>query len=221
MIRIPAYRLHLNRKYNAIKERLTQEGGGVVSDEELSKELEMTVDQVKKLRNDPAAFIISPASSSGDEDGANVLEQLVDSQSMLEETTYDEDATQALKSHLRLYPVRERFILALRYGLDCEDIRPVALTEEDLEQKITEYGEEISDEELDTSMDPVLYRFENLSTEVKVSVDELKKLKVDQQADLELSKRVINFSDSQLEEWRKKAKSVNIFRLKARRYWLL
>lgn len=207
MIRIPAYRLHLNRKYNAIKERLTQEGGGVVSDEELSKELEMTVEQVKKLRNDPAAFIISPASNSNDEDGANVLEQLVDSQSMLDDATYDEDATQALKSHLRLYPVRERFILALRYGLDCEDIRPVSDSEEDIEARITEFGEEISDDELDNSMEPILYRFENLPTEVKVSVDELKQLKADQRADLELAKRVITFTDQHLEDWRKKAKA--------------
>lgn len=206
MIRIPAYRLHLNRKYNAIKERLTQEGTGVVSDEELSEELEMTVEQVKKLRNDPAAFIISPAGGS-DEDGANILEQLVDSQSMTEDATYDEDATQALKSHLRLYPVRERFILALRYGLDCEDINPISMDEEAIEKTIADFGEDMSDDDLDSHMSPVMYRFENLPTEVKVSVEELKELKEKQQADIEFTKRVIPFTDSQLEEWRKKAAS--------------
>lgn len=206
MIRIPAYRLHLNRKYNAIKERMSQEGGGIVSDDELSKELDMTIEQVKKLRNDPAAFIISPSSSSGDDDGANVLEQLVDEHFMDEEATYDEDATQALKSHLRLYPVRERFILALRYGLDCEDIRPASATEESLEQIFTEMGEDTSDEDLDKSIDPILYRFENLPTEVKVSVEDLKKLKEEQQASVEFAKKILPFSEVNLEKWRQQAK---------------
>jgi RNA polymerase sigma factor (sigma-70 family) len=206
MIRIPAYRLHLNRKYNAIKERMSQEGGGIVSDDELSKELEMTIEQVKKLRNDPAAFIISPSSSSGDDDGGNILEQLVDEHFMDEEATYDEDATQALKSHLRLYPVRERFILALRYGLDCEDIRPVAATEESLEAMFSEMGEDTSDDDLDKSINPILYRFENLPTEVKVSVEDLKKLKEEQQASIEFAKEICPFSDDDLEQWRQQAK---------------
>jgi len=208
MIRIPAYRLHLNRKYNAIKERLSQEGsGGVVSDEELSVELEMTLEQVKKLRSDPAAFVIAPSTSSGDDEGGSVLEQLEDQNLADVDATYDDDATQALKSHLRLYPVRERFILALRYGLDCDDIRPVSLTEEAIEQAFSDFGEELSDEELDQSMEPLLYRFENLPTEIKVSVEELKRLKDSQRADLDFAKQLIPFEDEELKTWRTQIKT--------------
>ena len=203
MIRIPAYRLHLNRKYNAIKDRLSQEGeGGVVTDDELSKELSLSVDQIKKLRRDPAAFVISPTSEGGEEDGGNILEQLVDSRDDTADSMYDEDATQALKSHLRLYPVRERFILALRYGLECEDIHPIEVSEADLEAKFSTFDEEVSDKEVDDSMESVLYRFENLSEEVKIDQGALKQLKVDKKAPLDLAKDIIHFSDDELESWR-------------------
>jgi RNA polymerase sigma factor (sigma-70 family) len=204
MIRIPAYRLHLNRKYNAIKDRLSQEGeGGAVSDDELSKELNLSVDQIKKLRQDPAAFVISPSSEGGDEDGGgNVLEQLVDSRDDGEEGTYDEDATQALKSHLRLYPVRERFILALRYGLECEDIHPLEIEEQKLEESFATFDEEATDKDIDESMEPVLYRFEQLPTEVKIEQGQLKQMKADKKVSLELAHEIIEFEDDELEMWR-------------------
>lgn len=210
MIRIPAYRLHLNRKYNAIKERMSQEGdGGAVSDDELSKELDLSVDQIKKLRQDPSAFVISPTGGEGgdDDEGGNILEQLVDSREDQGDSMYDEDATSALKSHLRLYPVRERFILALRYGLECEDIHPVDVSEADLEAKFATFDEDTTDKEVDDSMEPVLYRFEQLAKEVKIGQDELKAMKADKRVPLDLARVILPFEDAELEHWRKSAAS--------------
>ena len=206
MIRIPAYRLHLNRKYNAIKDRLSQEGEGIVTDEDLSEELEMSVDQIKKLRRDPAAFVISPTGDGDDDDSSgSILDQLVDTRSEQMDETYDEDATHALKSHLRLYPVRERFILALRYGLECEDIHPVDLTEGQLEEHFASFDEETQDKEIDESMESVLYRFEQLPEEIRVSATELKAIKTQQKMELEMAQKLFPFSLEELELWRKEA----------------
>lgn len=207
MIRIPAYRLHLNRKYNAIKERMTQEGDGIVSDERLSEELEMSVDQIKKLRQDPSAFVISPTSEADSEDGGNILEQMEDTRNIKERELYDEDATQALRSHLRLYPVRERFILALRYGLECEDIHPMELTEGMLEDKFLELGDELSDKEIDDSMEAILYRFEGLATEVKIDQAELKEIKTQKKVPLELAQKILPHHDAEMRAWRRAAKN--------------
>jgi RNA polymerase sigma factor (sigma-70 family) len=207
MIRIPAYRLHLNRKYNAIKDRLTQEGEGVVTDEDLSGELEMSIDQIKKLRRDPAAFVISPTSNGEDDESTgSILDQLVDTRSEQADELYDEDATQALKRHLRLYPVRERFILALRYGLECEDIHPVSLSEGELEERFATFDEETTDKEIDDSMEPVLYRFEQLSEEIRVTPAELKVYKTNQCMGLEVAQNMLPFSLEELEQWRQEAK---------------
>ena len=206
MIRIPGYRLHLNRKYNAIKDRLSQEGEGIVTDEDLSQELEMSVDQIKRLRRDPAAFVISPTGDGDDEDSTgSILDQLVDTRSEQEDDVYDEDATTALKRHLRLYPVRERFILALRYGLECEDIHPVELSEEQLEEHFATFDEETQDREVDESMEPVLYRFEQLAEEIRVSAAELKVIKSQQKLGLEMAQKILPFSPENLETWRKEA----------------
>ncbi len=205
MIRIPAYRLHLNRKYNAIKERLSQEGEGVVSDEELSKELDLTVDQIKKLRQDPSAFVIAPSSDSDSEDGGNVLEQLEDTRTEGVDGVYDEDATQALKSHLRLYPVRERFILALRYGLDCEEISPIHTDEGKLEERFSAFEEGVSDKDVDHAMEPIPYRFDQLSTEIKITQEQLKLIKSEQRVDLELAQSIYPFTLEELGGWRDEA----------------
>ena len=200
LIRIPAYRLHLSRKYSAIKKRLSQEGEGVVTDEMLSEELEMTVDQVKKLRSDPSAFVISPQGSE-DED-QNVLEQLVDSTSGDDDKTYDEDATGALKSHLKLYPARERFILTLRYGLSSDDIVPQDMSFSEVEDQFNRFDENMTDKELDESFDSLCYQFMGLPTEVKIPVEDFREIKKVKKTEVELVRSFLPFTDEELQLYR-------------------
>lgn len=205
MIRIPAYRLHLSKKYSAIKERLAQEGEKN-DDESLAKELDLTIDQVKKLKSDPAAYVMAPHVSSDGEEG-DMLEQMVDESSVEDEKTYDDEAVGALKSHLKLYPVRERFILTLRYGLASEDIFPVKSSMNDIETQLEAIGEDVSDDDLDKQMNPILFEFNSLPLEVKVPVDAFKKMKVDLKADSELVREVFPFKDQEVETARIKTAS--------------
>ena len=205
MIRIPAYRLHLNRKYNAIKDRMAREGEGVVSDAQLAQELGLSEDQIKKLRNDPAAFVIAPTSGANGEEGGNVLEQLVDTRSEDEAEVYDDDATSALKRHLKIYPIRERLILALRYGLESEEIQPVELSEELLESRFAALDED--EGSVDEQMEPVLYRFDQLAMEVKVTPNQLKQIKSQALVPIDIARAVYPFTLKELRAWRDEAES--------------
>lgn len=201
LIRIPAYRLHLSRKYSAIKERLAQEGDKPASDEELAKELDMSVDQIKKLKSDPSAFVISPQGSEGN-DEVNILEQLVDKSLEGEDKMFDDDATAALQSHLKLYPLRERYILTMRYGLICEDITPVDKTIDEVEELMSRVSEDVTDKEIDEKVEPILYQFNNLSTEVKVPVEDFKKMKTERTCSNELLQKILPHTKQELENAR-------------------
>ncbi|MBF0196520.1 MAG: sigma-70 family RNA polymerase sigma factor [Planctomycetes bacterium] len=203
VIRIPAYRLHLSRKCNAIKERLTRESGVVVTDEVLAGELDLSVDQVKKLRNDPSTIVMSTQSS--EEEGTNMLEQLVDADVGEKEKTFDEDATAALQGHLKLYPARERFILMLRYGLNCEEMVPLKNSYEDLEIRFNQTEEDVPDKELNESLPLVLFQFSGLPAEKKVPQEQLKIIKQNKKLDLDLAKGAIPFTDEELEDIRQNA----------------
>ena len=206
MIRIPAYRLHLSRKYNAIKERISRSGERV-SDEMMAEELDLSVEQVKKLQQDPSAFVVGPVGGdSGDGEEGSFLEQMEDPNSVKGDEVYDEDATQALQKHLKLYPVRERFVLVLRYGLKCPEIHPMVAAEGELEDQFRELGDDLTDEELDQTMESVPYIFEGLPTELKIPPEELKELKKTHHLGEERTRELLEFSDEELEEWRRNHK---------------
>lgn len=202
MIRIPAYRLHLSRKYSAIKDRLTQEGE-TVTDEMLSGELDLSVDQIKKLKSDPAAFVVSPQSDENEENGSS-LDQLIDTRSLEEEKMFDEEATMALQSHLKLYPVRERFILTLRYGLRSEEIFPIERSVEEIEEMFSQMSEDMQDKQLDEAMPSFLYQFNQLPKEAKVAVDVFKRMKVEEKAPIEVVQELFPFNPKHLDTWREK-----------------
>lgn len=205
MIRIPAYRLHLSRKYNAIKERIARSGERV-SDEMMAEELDLSVEQVKKLQQDPSAFVVGPVGDSGDGEEGSFLEQMEDPGSVKEDEVYDEDATQALQKHLRLYPVRERFVLVLRYGLKCPEIHPMVMSEAELEDQFRELGDDLTDEELDQTMESVQYIFEGLPTELKIPPEELKDLKTTQKLGEDRTRELLEFDGGDLKEWRENHK---------------
>jgi RNA polymerase sigma factor (sigma-70 family) len=204
MIRIPAYRLHLSRKYSAIKGRLSREGEDF-GDEALSKELDLSVEQINKLKSDPSAFVLSPNISSDGEE-SDALEQMVDTSSIEEDKTYDEEAVKALKSHLKLYPVRERFILALRYGLTMDGIHPEVRDISEIEEEIDSYGD-MGDEDLDDKIEPIPFSFNGLSTELIVENDDLKAIKTNSKAEPDVAKKIIPYTDSELKDIKKEAKN--------------
>lgn len=204
MIRIPAYRLHLSRKYSAIKGRLSQEGEDN-SDEALSRELDLSIEQIKKLKSDPAAFVLTPQISSDGEE-SDALEQMVDTSGFEEDKTYDEEAVGALKSHLKLYPVRERYILTLRYGLSMDGIIPEGKQISEIEEELDAEGE-MSDSELDAKIPDFMFQFNGLPTEMIISKDDLKEIKTNKKAASKLIQKFIPFKDSELSKFRKDHKS--------------
>jgi hypothetical protein len=86
--------------------------------------------------------------------------------------------------------------------LECEEISPIELTEGQLEEKFATFDEGVSDKEVDEAMEPVLYAFDQLSTEIKVTQDQLKKIKQDQRVDLELAQSIYPFTLEELGGWR-------------------
>lgn len=204
LIRIPAYKLHLSKKFS-VKDRINKE-------KSLHNYGELTGEESEEFLRPsdiPHAFVISPQRGDDSESDFRSLEQMVDRASIEVSRTYDEDAQNALRTHLRLYPVRERYILILRFGLRCEDIRPVGITEEDLNKKFEmaekqaqEEGDNLGDKILDEEMEDVPFLFSHLPREVRVPLPDFKALKRGNRCTVEVARRILPFEDADLEKAR-------------------
>ena len=159
----------------------------------------------------PHAFVVSPQ-DSGDEDDERSLDLVADT-SNEESRTFDDEAQEALRTHLRLYAPRERLILALRYGLKSEEIVPEETSYADLERVFEETRKKHEDGDiheslekfLDSELAPVVFTFMGLPTEQRIELAEFRALKAQRWAGGELAARVLPHDPAELDEARRKA----------------
>lgn len=134
-IRIPVHMVEKVNKFHRTHRRMTQVFGREPNDEEISHELEITVEEILRLR-EISQRAISLETPVGDEDSSHLGDFLEDATAV----TPTEAVSEALlKSHLREaldeLPERERQIIELRFGM--KDDRPRTLEEVGREFDIT------------------------------------------------------------------------------------
>ena len=134
-IRIPVHMVEKVNKFHRTHRRMTQSLGREPSDEEISGELEVEVDEILRLR-EISQKAISLETPVGEEDSSQLGDFLEDATTV----TPTEAVSEALlKAHLREaldeLPERERQIIELRFGM--KDDRPRTLEEVGREFDIT------------------------------------------------------------------------------------
>ncbi len=134
-IRIPVHMVEKVNKFHRTHRRMTQVFGREPNDEEISHELEITVEEILRLR-EISQRAISLETPVGDEDSSHLGDFLEDATAV----TPTEAVSEALlKAHLREaldeLPERERQIIELRFGM--KDDRPRTLEEVGREFDIT------------------------------------------------------------------------------------
>ena len=134
-IRIPVHMVEKVNKFHRTQRRMTQALGREPTDEEISRELEVSVEEILRLQ-EISQRAISLETPVGDEDSSALGDFLEDASTV----TPTEAVSEALlKSHLREaldeLPERERQIIELRFGM--KDDRPRTLEEVGREFDIT------------------------------------------------------------------------------------
>jgi RNA polymerase primary sigma factor len=134
-IRIPVHMVEKVNKFHRTHRRMTQMLGREPADEEISAELEMTVDEILRLR-EISQRAISLETPVGEDDSSHLGDFLEDAGAV---TPVEAVSETLLKSHLREaldeLPERERQIIELRFGM--KDDRPRTLEEVGREFDIT------------------------------------------------------------------------------------
>ncbi|MBV9455538.1 MAG: sigma-70 family RNA polymerase sigma factor [Rubrobacter sp.] len=134
-IRIPVHMVEKVNKFHRTHRRMTQTLGREPTDEEIARELEVSVEEILRLQ-EISQRAISLETPVGDEDSSHLGDFLEDAGTV----TPTEAVSEALlKSHLREalneLPERERQIIELRFGM--RDDRPRTLEEVGREFDIT------------------------------------------------------------------------------------
>lgn len=209
LIRIPAYRLHLSRKYSHIRDKIPEDAALELLAENGESAHEADDDPGANLQHLPHAFVMTHHSSDDDDDegGNGMLDHIIDKRSE-EESNFDEDARTTVRTHLRLYSSRERYILILRYGLPCEDIVPQGITVPEFERTLGELSQrrgegdgaekELPDRIVDEEMRPVIFQFVNLPSEERVSPADFSRIKKKNRAPKALIQHVIPHDPAQI-----------------------
>ncbi|MGI8866422.1 MAG: sigma-70 family RNA polymerase sigma factor [Rubrobacteraceae bacterium] len=134
-IRIPVHMVEKVNKFHRTHRRMTQALGREPFDEEIGHELEITVDEILRLR-EISQRAISLETPVGEEDSSHLGDFLEDATTV---TPNDAVSESLLKLHLREalneLPERERQIIELRFGM--KDDRPRTLEEVGREFDIT------------------------------------------------------------------------------------
>ncbi len=134
-IRIPVHMVEKVNKYHRTQRRMTQGLGREPFDEEIAVELEITMDEILRLK-EISQRSISLETPVGDDDSSHLGDFLEDSGTI---TPNDAVSESLLKLHLREaldeLPERERQIIELRFGM--KDDRPRTLEEVGREFDIT------------------------------------------------------------------------------------
>jgi RNA polymerase primary sigma factor len=134
-IRIPVHMVEKVNKFHRTQRRMTQNLGREPFEEEIARELEVTVEEILRLR-EISQKAISLETPVGEEDSSHLGDFLEDATSV---TPTDAVSESLLKSHLREalneLPERERQIIELRFGM--KDDRPRTLEEVGREFDIT------------------------------------------------------------------------------------
>ena len=134
-IRIPVHMVEKVNKFHRTHRRMTQLLGREPFDEEISLELDITIDEILRLR-EISQRSISLETPVGEEDSSELGDFLEDATTI---TPTDAVSESLLKSHLREalneLPERERQIIELRFGM--KDDRPRTLEEVGREFDIT------------------------------------------------------------------------------------
>ncbi len=134
-IRIPVHMVEKVNKFHRTHRRMTQDLGREPEDEEIGRELELTIDEIMRLR-EISQKAISLETPVGEEDSSELGDFLEDANVI---TPNDAVSESLLKSHLREalneLPERERQIIELRFGM--KDDRPRTLEEVGREFDIT------------------------------------------------------------------------------------
>ncbi|MGB3682692.1 MAG: sigma-70 family RNA polymerase sigma factor [Rubrobacteraceae bacterium] len=134
-IRIPVHMVEKVNKFHRTHRRMTQLLGREPFDEEVSLELDITVDEILRLR-EISQRSISLETPVGEEDSSELGDFLEDAATV---TPTDAVSESLLKAHLREalneLPERERQIIELRFGM--KDDRPRTLEEVGREFDIT------------------------------------------------------------------------------------
>ena len=134
-IRIPVHMVEKVNKFHRTHRRMTQTLGREPIDEEIARELEITVEEILRLQ-EISQRAISLETPVGEEDSSHLGDFLEDASSV---TPTDAVSESLLKSHLREalneLPERERQIIELRFGM--KDDRPRTLEEVGREFDIT------------------------------------------------------------------------------------
>ena len=134
-IRIPVHMVEKVNKFHRTHRRMTQLLGREPFDEEVSLELDITIDEILRLR-EISQRSISLETPVGEEDSSELGDFLEDATTI---TPTDAVSESLLKAHLREalneLPERERQIIELRFGM--KDDRPRTLEEVGREFDIT------------------------------------------------------------------------------------
>lgn len=134
-IRIPVHMVEKVNKYHRTHRRMTQALGREPFDEEIGAELEITIDEILRLR-EISQRSISLETPVGDDDSSHLGDFLEDAGTV---TPTEAVSESLLKLHLREaldeLPERERQIIELRFGM--KDDRPRTLEEVGREFDIT------------------------------------------------------------------------------------
>ncbi len=134
-IRIPVHMVEKVNKFHRTHRRMTQLLGREPFDEEISLELDITIDEILRLR-EISQRSISLETPVGEEDSSELGDFLEDATTI---TPTDAVSESLLKAHLREalneLPERERQIIELRFGM--KDDRPRTLEEVGREFDIT------------------------------------------------------------------------------------
>ncbi|MGH3086239.1 MAG: sigma-70 family RNA polymerase sigma factor [Rubrobacteraceae bacterium] len=134
-IRIPVHMVEKVNKYHRTQRRMTQGLGREPFDEEIAEELEITVEEILRLK-EISQRSISLETPVGDDDSSHLGDFLEDSGTVAPNDAVSESL---LRLHLREaldeLPERERQIIELRFGM--KDDRPRTLEEVGREFDIT------------------------------------------------------------------------------------
>jgi RNA polymerase primary sigma factor len=135
-IRIPVHMVEKVNKFHRTQRRMTQALGREPFDEEIARELEVSVEEILRLQ-EISQRAISLETPVGDEDSSSALGDFLEDGTTVTPTEAVSEAL--LKAHLREaldeLPQRERQIIELRFGMN--DDRPRTLEEVGREFDIT------------------------------------------------------------------------------------
>jgi len=128
-IRLPVHKVEELNNFRRERSRLAAKLGREPTLLEISEQLEVSLDDVEKLRlldNDP----VSLNTPIGDEDGGAELQDMVSDDAAMqpEDMMVDEAVSEALERALAQLPVKQRKTLELRLGLGDEERRTLEQT---------------------------------------------------------------------------------------------